>query len=100
MDLRGGEDELWSALHRNIRRQVRIAHKNELTVEVDRSGALLDDFYDVLGQFSHAAGTPVFGKAFLESVVKHFPNGYQHRGGLSGREAHRRLFSVEMGNTM
>ena len=84
VDLRDGEEALWSALHRNIRRQVRMARKNELTVEIDRSGVLVDDFYDVLGQFSHAAGTPVFAKAFLESVVTHFPNGLQHRRGLPG----------------
>ena len=100
VDLRGGEDELWSALHRNIRRQVRIAHKNELTVKVDRSGALLDDFYDVLGQFSHAAGTPVFGKAFLESVVKHFPNGFNIVVVNLGAKPIGGYFQLEMGNTM
>lgn len=100
VDVRGGEDALWKALHRNIRRQIRLATKNNLTAQIDRSGDLLDDFYDVLGQFSHAAGTPVFAKKFLESVVRHFPGGYDIVVVYLEQKPVGGYFQLEMGNTM
>ena len=100
VDLRAGEDSLWSALHRNIRRQVRIAHKNELSAEIDRKGDLLDDFYDVLGQFSHSAGTPVYSKSFLESVVEHFPDGFNIVVIYTGAKPIGGYFQLELGDTM
>jgi hypothetical protein len=100
VDLRAGEDSLWSALHRNIRRQVRIAHKNELSAEIDRDGVLLDDFYDVLAQFSHSAGTPVYGKSFLGSVVKYFPGGFNIVVIYAGGTPVGGYFQLELGGTM
>jgi hypothetical protein len=100
IDLREGEEALWSALHRNIRRQVRIARKNDLVVEIDRSGDLLDDFYDVLSQFSHAAGTPVYGKDFLASVVRHFPDGFNILVVYKDEQPIGGYFQLELGKTM
>ena len=76
VDIDCDEDELWSRLHRNIRRQIRIARRNELVARTDREGALLDDFYSVLCRFTHRAGTPVFGRQFLENIVATFPNDF------------------------
>lgn len=69
-------DELWHRLDGNIRRQVRIARRNELTVEFDRTGEHVGTLYDVLSRFTHDIGTPNFGRAFLENVVATFPDGY------------------------
>ncbi len=38
----------WQALDRNIRQQVRMARRNGLVVEIDRSGSRLGDLYAVL----------------------------------------------------
>lgn len=100
VDLRAGEEALWSALHRNLRRQVRMARKNDLRVDVDRTGELLDDFYEVLSRFSHAAGTPVFGKTFLESVVRYFPNGFDIVMVYSDDQPIGGYFQLELGNTV
>jgi predicted N-acyltransferase len=76
MDLRGGEDTVLAALDRNIRRQIRIAQRNELTAVVDRTGATLDDFYAIMSRFTHQAGTPIFARRFLAEVIAAFPNSF------------------------
>jgi hypothetical protein len=76
VDVTAGEERVWQRLDRNVRRQVRMAQRNGLTVEVDRSGARLGDFYQVLSRFTHQAGTPVFGLNFLENIVEVFPVGF------------------------
>jgi hypothetical protein len=47
-----------------------------LRVEIDRTGASLNDFYQVFGQFAHRSGTPVFGLDFLQRVVAAFPDSF------------------------
>ena len=76
VDLRGGEEAVSRRLDRNIRRQIRMAERNGLTAVVDRSGERLDDFYHVLSHFTHQAGTPIFGRKFLQNVVESFPDGF------------------------
>jgi hypothetical protein len=76
LDLDGGEAKVLASLDRNIRRQIRIAERNELRAVVDRSGATLDDFYSVLSRFTHQAGTPIFARKFLAEVIAAFPNGF------------------------
>jgi len=76
IDLDQSEEALWKRLDGNIRRQVRKARHNGLVVEIDRSGDLLDPFYDVFLRFTHQAGTPVFGRSFLENTIDTFPNGF------------------------
>jgi CelD/BcsL family acetyltransferase involved in cellulose biosynthesis len=100
VDVRAGEDELWQGLDRNIRRQVRIAQRNELRVEIDRTGARLDDFYAVLSRFTHQAGTPVFGRNFLYNLIELFPEGYNIVVVYSGNEPVGGYFQLEMGNTI
>ncbi len=70
------EETLSKRLHRNIRRQIRMARRNGLTVEIDRTGALAGEFHQVLSRFTHQAGTPVFGRDFLENVIDVFPGGF------------------------
>jgi hypothetical protein len=37
---------------------------------------LLDEFYDLFSRFTHQAGTPVFGRAFLDNIIRTFPEGF------------------------
>ncbi|MDX1415451.1 MAG: GNAT family N-acetyltransferase [Candidatus Promineifilaceae bacterium] len=76
LTLGANEEELWKKLDGNIRRQVRKAQKNNLTVDIDRTGDLLDPFYDVFSRFTHQVGTPVFGRQFLENTINFFPGGF------------------------
>ena len=76
-----------------------MAMRNELTVEVDRSGGLLDDFYGVLSRFAHAAGTPVFGRDFLKNVVKRFPQRHNIVVVFLDGKPIGGYFQLEMGNT-
>lgn len=76
VDVSRGQEATWSALDRNIRRQVRMAERNDLIAVVDRSGARLDDFYGVLSKFTHQAGTPLFARRFLAEVIAAFPDGF------------------------
>lgn len=75
LDLQAGRDAVWQGLDRNIRRQVRMAERNGVSVEIDRAGARLGDFYTVMSRFTHQVGTPIFAPRFLENVVEAFPNG-------------------------
>ncbi len=76
VDVTVGEETLWKALHGNIRRQVRLARKNDLRIAIERDGVLLDDFYAVFSAFAHSVGTPVFGRNFLANIIDVFPGGF------------------------
>jgi FemAB-related protein (PEP-CTERM system-associated) len=76
VDVRMSADKLWEGLDSNIRRQVRIARRNGLTAEIDRTGKCLGEFYDVFSRCTHQFGTPVFGQDFLEHIIKTFPDGF------------------------
>jgi len=76
LDLHEGQEKVLAALDRNIRRQIRMAERNELKAVVDRTGATLDDFYTVMSRFTHQAGTPIFARKFLAEVIAAFPNDF------------------------
>ena len=99
LDLAANEADALAGLDRNIRRQIRIAERNELTATVDRTGASLDDFYRVLSRFTHEAGTPIFARKFLAEVIAAFPYGFNivmvyHAGKPVGG-----YFQLELGKT-
>jgi FemAB-related protein (PEP-CTERM system-associated) len=100
IDVSVGAEALWASLHRNIRRQVRLAIKNELAVEIDRTDQALSQFYEVFARFTHQAGTPVFSPRFLEQVVEVFPGGFnivlvrKHEQPIGG------YFQLVMGDTV
>jgi FemAB-related protein (PEP-CTERM system-associated) len=98
VEVNADTDALWKGLHKNVRRQVRMAHKNGLTAEVDRTGDRVDDFYEVLSRFTHQTGTPFFGKAFVENIVEVFPGGFTIALVYSGEEPVGAYFSLVMGN--
>lgn len=100
LELGQSEKELWDRLDGNIRRQVRKARKNNLEVQIDRSGELLDPFYALFSKFTHQAGTPVFSRAFLYNIINTMPDGFNivvvwHDGRpIAG------YFQLEMNNTI
>ncbi len=99
VDVSRGQDATWAALDRNIRRQVRMAERNGLTAEVDRSGARLDEFYAVLSRFTHQAGTPIFARRFLAEVIEAFPDGFNIVLVYHGGQAIGGYFQLELGRT-
>lgn len=97
VDIRMGADALWQGLDGNIRRQVRIARRQGLRVEIDRSGRLLEPFYEVLCRFTHQMGTPVFGRDFLEHIVETFPGGFNIAVVYKGRAPIGGYFQLQLG---
>lgn len=99
MDLRGGEQAVSAALDRNIRRQIRMAQRNELTAVVDRTGEKLDDFYTVMSRFTHQVGTPIFARKFLAEVIGAFPDGFNIVMVYQGEQPIGGYFQLELGKT-
>lgn len=100
VELGSSEEELWKRLDGNIRRQVRKAKNNNLTVEIGRSGQLIEPFYQMFSQFTHQAGTPVFGRDFLENVANFFPGGYNIVLVRHEEQPVAGYFQLEMGDTV
>lgn len=65
-------DALWKGLHKNVRRQVRMARRNGVTVKISREPDAVNEFYRVFSTFTRRMGTPVFGRDFLHRVVDTF----------------------------
>ena len=100
LSLPESEEELWSQLDGNIRRQVRKSRKNGLRAEVDRRGELLPAFYEMFSRFTHQVGTPVFGFQFLENVIGAFPDGFNITLVWHEETPIAGYFQLEMGDTM
>lgn len=100
VDVSVDTEALWNGLDGNIRRQVRIAHRNELAVEIDRTGERLSAFYDVFSRYAHQMGTPVFGRDFLEHIVETFPDGFNIVVVSSGQQPIGAYFQLQMGNSV
>jgi FemAB-related protein (PEP-CTERM system-associated) len=65
-------EELWTAIDRKVRNQVRKAQKDGLTSEVGGS-ALIDDFYEVFTRNMRDLGTPVYPKRLFAETMRLFP---------------------------
>ena len=100
LEIESREDAMMSRIKRNIRRQIRMARRNDLVARVDRSGELLGDFYSVLSRFTHRAGTPIFGLNFLHNIVEVFPNSFNMLVVYSDDAPIGGYFQLEMGKTM
>ncbi len=99
-DLSMGADALWNELDPNLRRQVRKARKNGLRVEIDRTGNLLEPFYDVFCRFTREAGTPVFGRTFLQNVIVGFAGSFNFVVVWHEETPIGGYFQLEMGDTV
>jgi serine/alanine adding enzyme len=84
LPLRASTEEMWQALDRKVRNQVRKAEKSGLVAE---SGGVerLAEFYRVYAHNMRDLGTPVYARAFFERVLGAFPERaqlfiVQHRG--------------------
>jgi FemAB-related protein (PEP-CTERM system-associated) len=100
VDVGMDSEALWNRLHRNLRRQVRMARSNGLAVEIDRTGQALPDFYAVFSRFCHEAGTPVYSRHFLENVVDAFPGGFNIAVVRREGQAIGGFFQLELGEAM
>ena len=73
LDLAADVEAQWKGLNAKVRNQVRKAEKSNLQVE--RGGIeLLRDFYAVFCRNMRDLGTPVYGMAFFEAILKTFPS--------------------------
>ncbi|GAB4531203.1 MAG: FemAB family PEP-CTERM system-associated protein [Anaerolineae bacterium] len=93
-------ETLWKGLDGNIRRQVRIARRNNLSVEIDRTGKCLDTFYHVFSRCAHQMGSPVFGRDFLEHIIETFPDGFNIAIVRQEQKPVGAYFQLEMGRTV
>ena len=72
LSLRDTADQQWEGLDRKIRNQVRKAEKSGLRA-VDGGIESVDAFYEVFARNMRDLGTPVFGRALFEEVLRTFP---------------------------
>ena len=100
VDIRAQADALWAQLDSNVRRQVRMAQRNQLSVDVDRTGQRLGAFYDIFSRYTHQIGTPVFGYRFLQHIVETFPAGFNIAVVSQARRPIGAYFQLEMGRTV
>ena len=64
---------MWEAIDRKVRNQIRKAEKSGLVVE--RGGeALISDFYRVFARNMRDLGTPVYSRRLFEEVLRAFPD--------------------------
>jgi FemAB-related protein (PEP-CTERM system-associated) len=66
-------DNMWEALDRKVRNQIRKAEKSGLVIE--RGGEeLVGDFYKVFARNMRDLGTPVYSRRLFEEVLRTFPH--------------------------
>ncbi|MCD6303510.1 MAG: FemAB family PEP-CTERM system-associated protein [Planctomycetes bacterium] len=73
--LRPDPDELWKSFKSDtkVRNHIRKARKNGVTA-VNGGRELLDEFYDVYTVRMHQLGTPCYGRALFEEILRTFPD--------------------------
>ena len=66
-------EALWNELDSKVRNQIRKGEKQGFTVNWGGQ-ELLDLFYQVFSHNMRDLGTPVFGRRFFSSILRHFPD--------------------------
>jgi serine/alanine adding enzyme len=66
-------EKTWAALSHKVRTDIRKGIKSGLTAEFGGS-ELLNDFYEVFARNMRDLGTPVYGRAFFQTMLDLFPN--------------------------
>ncbi|MFN8440871.1 MAG: GNAT family N-acetyltransferase [Caldilineaceae bacterium] len=100
LELHGAVEEVEQRLDRNIRRQIRMAQRNDLQVEIAADSALLEPFYDLWCRFTRQMGTPVFGRQFLQSIIETFPNDFNIALVRHQQQVIGGYFQLQVGKTM
>jgi serine/alanine adding enzyme len=73
LELESDATRAWEQLDRKVRNQVRKAQKSDL-VGVTGGRELLDEFYGIFAVNMRDLGTPVYGRAFFDCVLREFPD--------------------------
>jgi FemAB-related protein (PEP-CTERM system-associated) len=63
----------WSSLDKKVRNQIRKAEKSGLTAH-SGGAELLEEFYTVFARNMRDLGTPVYGRAVFEQILRTFPD--------------------------
>ena len=72
LPLLGDATQMWNALDRKVRNQVRKAEKSGLTA-VNGRHELLDDFYSIFTRNMRDLGTPVYGRRLFAEILEREP---------------------------
>lgn len=72
MNIGGTADDLWKSLPGQMRSKVRKAEKSDLTFRWGSEEVDLAQFYDVLADNMHRKGSPIYGRAFMEEILREF----------------------------
>jgi FemAB-related protein (PEP-CTERM system-associated) len=72
LPLRQSADDMWNALDRKVRNQIRKAEKSGIVVETGGLD-LLDGFYAVFARNMRDLGTPVYGRDLFQRMLETFP---------------------------
>lgn len=83
MGVGGTADELWKSLPGPMRTKVRKAEKSDLGIRwgsasgtgAGRDERELREFYDVLADNMHRKGSPIYGYAFMQEIMREFADG-------------------------
>jgi lipid II:glycine glycyltransferase (peptidoglycan interpeptide bridge formation enzyme) len=79
MAIGGTAEELWKTLPGPMRTKVRKAEKSELAIRwgggAGRDERELAEFYDVLADNMHRKGSPIYGYAFMQEIMREFADG-------------------------
>ena len=87
--LEGGPDALWQGYEGKVRRWVRVAERAGLVVEVDRTGARVDEFLGVYTHTmkrNHAERWYFFPRAFFAQITERLAGHYAFFHALRGGE--------------
>jgi len=72
MEIGGTSDDLWKSLPGPMRTKVRKAEKSELSIRWGAEEKDLNEFYEVLADNMHRKGSPIYGKEFMEEILREF----------------------------
>jgi FemAB-related protein (PEP-CTERM system-associated) len=70
VDLPEDLDQLWTSLNAKVRKRIRYAHKNGITVDC-RCGDAISGFYPIFADNMRNLGTPVYPRSWFENIHRH-----------------------------
>ncbi|HEX9402409.1 MAG TPA: GNAT family N-acetyltransferase [Anaeromyxobacter sp.] len=85
--LQGGIDAVWRGYDRDVRRRLRVARREGVTVELDRDGARVAEFHEIYAHTMERRRAPAwyrFPCAFFERLVRLLPGQFLLVHALAG----------------